>query len=285
MKTLALSALLFLTGSAVFGQNPPDVSEKVPAGVDEALRARVDKYYGAFVAGKFKEAYLMVADDSQDKFFELDKTQYKSCEITKTNYSDNFTKATVVTSCKSEWRWRGTVFPATLPLTSNWELIDGQWFWHYQKPTMVPSPFSPTGFVPVPKETSRQDLSGLIPKDIPGAAKAILAQVGIDRPFVRLHSYETSQDVVHVHNDMPGGVSLTLEKPNMAGLKVTVEKTVLKAHDETTISFEWRLDDPAIQCLDCAKKMVGHVAVKLHIAPTGQVFPIDVGFENVPSQK
>ncbi len=92
----------------------------------------------------------MVADDSQDKFFEMPKTQYKSCEITKIQLLENFTKATVVTSCKSEWRWHGTVTLITFPLTSNWEIIDGQWYWHYVKPTMVPSPFSPTGFVPVP---------------------------------------------------------------------------------------------------------------------------------------
>ena len=74
-----------------------------------------------------------MADDSQDKFFELSKDQYKGCEIIKINYSDNFTKAAVVTSCKSDWRLHGTVTLTTFPLTSNWEVVDGQWYWHYDE--------------------------------------------------------------------------------------------------------------------------------------------------------
>ena len=98
MKTLAFSSLLLLSGLAAFGQNASDVFDKAPPAIDEALRARVGKFYRAFVAGKFKQAYLLVADDSQDKFFELSKDEYKSFEIIKINYSENFTKAAVVTA-------------------------------------------------------------------------------------------------------------------------------------------------------------------------------------------
>jgi hypothetical protein len=76
MKTLALS-LVLLSCFAALGQDSSELFDKAPPPIDEALRARVDKFYGAFIAGKFKEAYLLVADDSQDKFFELSKDQYK----------------------------------------------------------------------------------------------------------------------------------------------------------------------------------------------------------------
>ena len=89
--------------------------DKAPPAIDEALRARVGKFYGAFIAGKFKDAYSLVADDSQDKFFELSKDQYKRCEIIKINYSENFTKAAVVTSCKSDWRWHGHGYSHYVP--------------------------------------------------------------------------------------------------------------------------------------------------------------------------
>ena len=144
MKTLAFWSLLLLSGATAFGQNPSDLFDKAPPAIDEALRAQVDKFYQAFIAGKFKEAYLLVADDSQDKFFELPKEQYKGCEIIKVHYTENFTKAAVVTSCKADWRFHGTTVLTTFPLTSNWEVVDGQWLWHYEKPTMVASPFSPT---------------------------------------------------------------------------------------------------------------------------------------------
>lgn len=277
MKTLAFWSLLLLSGYTASGQNPSELFDKAPPAIDEALRAQVDKFYQAFIAGKFKDAYLMVADDSQDKFFELPKEQYKSCEIIKVHYTENFTKAAVVTSCKADWRFHGTVVLTTFPLTSNWEVLNGQWFWHYEKPTMVASPFSPTGFVPVPAD-STPNPAALVPKDIPGAAQAILAKVSVDKASVRLRSYETSQDVVHVRNDMPGQVRLKLDQPDVPGLKVTLGKTALTAHEETTIVFEWRLDD-------AAKKTNAGTTVQLHIEPTGQVFPISVAFDNTPPQK
>lgn len=282
MKTLAFSSLLLLSGFTAFGQNSADTFDKAPPAIDEALRARVNKFYGAFVAGKFKQAYVLVADDSQDKFFELSKDEYKSFEIVKINYSDNFTKAAVVSAIKSDWRWHGAVTLTTFPLTSNWEVIDGEWYWHYVKPSMVANPFSPTGVVPVPAD-SGADKAPAVPKDFAGAAKGILAKVSVDKASVQLHSGETSQDVVHVRNDMPGEISLKVDQPNIAGLKITLGKTQLMAHEETTLLFEWRLDDPAIKCLDCAKKTNSHVAVQLHVIPTGQAFPIGISISNASS--
>jgi hypothetical protein len=280
MKTLALASLLLLSAFTAFSQNPSDAFDKAPAPTDEALRARIDKFYGAFIEGKFKDAYLLVADDSQDQFFALPKKQYKVCQVIRINYSENFTKAAAVVSCKADWRFHGTVAVTTLPLSSDWEVIDGQWYWHYVKPAMIQSPFSPTGLVPAPPVSP----TGPAPRlpDIASAAKDILARVAIDKPSVRLRSFETSQDVVHVRNDMPGQVSLKLDAPEMAGLKVTVGKTDLKAHEETTILFDWRLDDSRIHCLDCAKKTSVHAMARLHVLPTGQVFPITVIFDNLP---
>jgi hypothetical protein len=279
MRTLAFSSLLLLSGFTAFGQDPSDMVDKAPPAIDEALRARVSKFYGAFVSGKFKEAYLLVANDSQDQFFELSKDQYKSFEIIKTRYSENFTKAVVLTSVKSDWRWHGVVTPTTFPLTTNWKIEDGEWVWHYVKPTMAASPFSPTGFVPIPADTPAAKPSAL-PGDVAGTAQGILSKVGIDKRSVRLRTYESSQDVIHVRNDMPGAVTLNLDKLEMPGLKITLGKTQLQAHEETTIQFAWSLDDPSVLCPDCAKKTTGSPTVQLHVAQTAQVFPITIVFEN-----
>jgi hypothetical protein len=284
MKTFALSFLLLISSFTAFSQNSSDLFDKAPPAIDDALRSRVNKFYELFIAGKFKDAYSLVADDSQDKFFELSKDQYKSCEIIKVNYSANFSKATVVTSCKSDWRWHGAVTLTTFPLTSNWEVVDGQWFWHFERPTMVPSPFSPTGFIPVPPD-SKTDPTALIPKDLPGAAKGILAKVTLDKASVHLKPDVTSQDMIHVRNDMPGEVTLKLDQPNIPGLKVTLGKTNLKAHEETTLLFDWRPDDPAVQCSGCAQKTtMSRPIVQLHIDPTRQIFPIAVAFDSPAPQ-
>jgi len=283
MRTLTLSSLVLISAFTAVGQNSSDLFDKAPPAIDEALRARVDKFYDAFVAGKFKDAYPLVADDSQDAFFGVSKDQFKSFAIIKIQYSDNFTRARVVTAVKSDWRWMGAVTLRTFPVNSNWKAIDGQWYWYYEQPTMAPSPFSPTGLVPIPSGVA-PSAPPPIPKNFQGAAQGILSQVTVDKAAVRLRSYETSQDVVHVRNNMPGEVSLELDKPGIAGLKVTVGKTDLPAHEETTLVFEWRLDDPEIRCLDCAKRMSEHPVVQLRVMPTGQVFPISIAFENAPPQ-
>jgi hypothetical protein len=285
MKALALYSLLLASGFLGLAQNPADQEDKAPPAIDEALRARVTQYYQAFMAGKFKEAYPLVADDSQDAFFEADKAQYKACETIKIRYSDNFTKASVIESCKSEWKWHGMVTPVTFPITTNWKIIDGKWFWSYVKPTQTPFPFSPSGFINVPPDTKASNgAPNGIPTDLKSAAQNILAKVSLDKQAVHLRPDETSQDVIHVHNSMPGMIKLRLDQLAIPGLKITLGKTNLGANEDTTVSFEYKLDDPGIACVDCAKKLQGTSVVALHIIPTGQTFSIPITFATpVPS--
>jgi len=284
MRMLSLSSLLLVSGILGLAQDSQDLVDKAPAPVEQALRARIDQYYHAFMAGKYKDAYVLVAEDSQDAFLEADKQQYKACETVRIRYSENFTKAVVVESCNSEWKWHGIVTPTTFPTTSNWELSDGKWFWHYVKPTQIASPFSPTGFIAAPATdaTPKKDAPP-IPADMNGAAKNILAMVTVDKQSVHLLRDQTSQDVIHVRNGMPGQISLKLETAaNNPGLKVTVGKSQLQAHEETTILFEWRPDDLPPSCPTCPRR-VPNTRAQLQVLPTGQAFPINIAFDGTPA--
>jgi hypothetical protein len=279
MKTVGLPFFLLLSSVAVFGQDKSEIIDKAPPEIEEALRARVNKFYELFSAGKFKEAYSYVAEDSQDKYFQSSKDQYKGCEIIKIRYTEDFTKATVVTACKTDWRFQNTTTPMSFPLVSNWVKTNGEWYWHYVKPTIVPSPFSPTGFVPVPADSADDNVSP-VPKDIAGAGQAIMAKVGIDKAAVQLQPLGTSFDTVHVRNDMPGDVSIKIEMPHVPGLKVTLEKDVLHAHESASIVFEWRSDAPGIECLDCLRKMPTLTTARLIVDPLSRVFPITVSLQS-----
>jgi len=261
-------------------QDSTDLLDKAPPPIEEALRARIDQYYRAFMEGKFKDAYLLVADDSQDAFLGSAKQQYKACETAKIRYSDNFTKAIVVESCKGEWRWHGVATPETYPLNSSWKIVDGKWLWYYVKPTQVSSPFSPTGSIAVPpaSATANGASASVVPGDLSAAALGILAQVSLDKMAVHLRTEESSQDVIHVHNAMPGVIQLQVDQLAVPGLTITLGKTELGANQETTVSFNYKLDDPGIACLDCAKKLRGTSTVALHVMPTGQIFTIAIAF-------
>jgi hypothetical protein len=268
MRICFSSFLLLFSAFAAFGQGTPALVDKAPPAIDEALRSRVNKFYDAFVAGKYKEAYLLVADDSQDKFFELSKDQYKGCEIIKINYSENFTRATVVTSCKRDWRFHGSTTLMTFPLTSTWEIVDGQWVWHFVKPTMVATPFSPNGFVPVNPDAAAPN-AARVPSDIAGAARTILSKIGIDKSSVQLLSNQRSTVVVHLRNDMPGEVTVKIDQPAIPGLTVDLAQNKLQANEQTTILFEWH-PGPSAPPIDTRE------TVQVRIDPTGQVFPISV---------
>lgn len=285
MKTL--KAVLFLaTCSLGFSQESSDLFEKAPPPIDEALRARVDKFYQAHVAGKFREAFALVAEDSQDAFFAASKAQFKKCETIRINWSEQFTKAKVVESCDGEFRFHGQSVPVKRPMTSDWKLEDGQWYWCYVKPDVRPTPFSPTGFAPLPDATPGGSAGKLPSSDeVNGLAAGILQRVKVDKTTIKLRSDESSKDELHVRNEMPGPISFTVGEVALPGLKITPAKTELQANEETTVLFEYRLNDTSIACVDCAKKIQSTVASGLKIQPTGQFFPIEIVFANPPSQQ
>ena len=276
-----LRLCLFLAACFLaFGQENSDLFEKAPPPIDEALRARVNQFYSAYVAGKYRDAYNLVAEDAQDAFMASPKQQYHGCEILKIVYSENFTKASVVESCKGEWRFHGQVTPITMPLTSNWKIVNDQWYWYLVKPTIMATPFSPTGYVRVPADEpdSANAAKPAIPTDMAAAARNILAKVSVDRTDLKLHSYETSKDELHVRNEMQGTISFYFDDLKMPGFKITPAKTTLNANEETAVVFEYRLDDAMIACGECAKKPKEPAIVDLHIHPTGQRIPITVVF-------
>lgn len=280
MKFSRLYPLLF-AGALAFGQDTnSDLFDKAPPPIDQALRARVEQFYRAYTTGKFREAYPLVAEDSQDAFLGSSKNTFKSCEVLKINYSDNFTKAVVVESCKGDWNFHGHTVGTSMPVTSNWEVVDGQWFWYYVKPTSMPSPFSPTGFATItPDSSSGATLNAsVLPANPLDSARGILAKVRVDKTAIKLKGYETSKDELHLINEMPGQISLTIDPVAFPGFKITPEKTELQANEQTTILFEYRLDDATIECGECAKRVKSTLTAQLHIQPTGQVFPITVTF-------
>jgi hypothetical protein len=274
--------LLLAAGSLMWGQDPAELFDKAPPPIDEALRARVDQFYEAFMAGKFREAYPLVAEDSQDAFMESSKDAYKACETIKIRYSENFTKATVLESCKGEWRWHGQTIPTQMPLTTNWKVVDGKWFWSYMKPTFAPNPFSPTGFVRIPDEkeiaAGSKPAGPQVPVDPRAFARGVLSQVTVEPSLITLQTSESSHAEVRVRNSMPGSISISVDNLPQPGLKITPAKTQLDAKEETVVTFAYRPDDAMISCGECAKRLHATATAYLRIQPTNQVLPVTIVF-------
>src|ERR1044071_5965016 len=96
MTQMHRACVFVLLASCLSAQAPADLFHKAPPAVDEALRARIAKFYQLHVDSKFRQAEALVAEDSKDFFYSANKPKYLGFEIKQIIYSDDFTKARAV---------------------------------------------------------------------------------------------------------------------------------------------------------------------------------------------
>ena len=124
-------APVFLLASSAAAQNAADVFAKAPPDVDDALRARIAKFYQAQVDGKARRAEEIVAEDSKDFFYNMAKPKFLGFEIRDITYSDNFTKAKVTMVMEMYLMMPGFEGkPMKVPGSTLWKIENGQWCWY-----------------------------------------------------------------------------------------------------------------------------------------------------------
>lgn len=251
---------LVLCAAALQAQAPAALFDKAPPDVDAALRERVRLFYQAHVDGKFRLADTVVHEDSKDAYFAAEKSRYKGFEIIRINYSENFTRAQVVTAVVTDFAMPG--FPsaeARVPVTTLWKLDGGEWWWYVEPPGQGRQ--TPFGTMK-PGEGPGADNPFALLRKMP-SAEEIQGQVGVDRTEVRLNPGGAGEVVVT--NRMPGPVTLELELPAQAGFEAKLERADLKANEQTRILF--RAPAPA---------GTGAGEVRLRVLPVNRVIPIRV---------
>lgn len=273
MKLLFIAPLA--AGLLCFAQTPGDSLKKegAPKEIEAALRANVDRFYQASVSGKFKQALLLVAEDSLDHFLEEGASKFDACETVNIRFAPDFKTAEVLEKCKGEVHFHGLDQHPSFPITSRWKIVDGQWLWYWVQPTEVMTPFGVSKITPNESAATAPQVP-----DGKKLASGIFDSVKLDRASVNLSTAHVSEDAIYVTNGLPGGISLSLQSTNQPGLRITADKTDLGAGEKVRIVFKYDVNDPAIACLDCLKKLRGPVPVELRIIPTGQIFPISINF-------
>lgn len=267
---------VFLLAASAFGQNPSELFDQAPPQLDQALRARVAKFYQAHVDGKFRVADQVVAEDSKDAFFEADKTRYRGFEIAKITYTDQFTKALVLTTCDSEIITIVARFPVKMPITTFWKLENGEWFW-YLEPRLqrVQTPFGKrdASVEPAPATISGGASSAAVIPSRMLDVSDVLNQVRVSPTEVKLSSFEPASETVTVSNRMPGVIKLSLSYAGFPGFTASLERASLGAGESAKILLD---------CKPADKRAKPTLRVELRIEPTGQVIPIQVLFAVPP---
>lgn len=262
MMSRVFLPILFLSLS--WAQEPTDLFRKAPPDVDEALRARIAKFYKAHVDGKPRLAEEVVAEDSKEIFYNAQKPRYLSYKINRIDYTGDFTQAKATVVCEMHMNALGfSGKPLPIPLPSTWKLVNGEWFWFVDPEMLKITPFG---------KMKEGDDSGETPAIQKGPDLVSLwSQVKADKSAVQLKAGEPSSDQVSITNKMPGAVSLSFQDPHLAWLKITLDRTELKAEEKATLTFR---SDPE----QLKKVPASPITVSLVVQPTNQIIPVHVVF-------
>lgn len=199
------------------------------AKAEKAVRARAEKFLHLEQEKKFRDAWALVAKDTQDYFFNTGRPEIQSFTIDGVELSNHNTRARVTFRIKRTMPIPG-MSGQTFELNgvSTWKLENGDWYWYVDQ-SAVETPF---GKIPVNKATA-----GGAPAmpGIPNLA-SLKAQVLIDKNAVTLSEASPVQNVV-ISNHMPGSVTIEIQATKIDGLIVDLDNKQLGSQKDATVSF------------------------------------------------
>jgi hypothetical protein len=250
--------LFAVLSAAAFAQDSADLFNKPPDDVDKALRARINEFYGLHVKGEFRKAEALVADDTQEFYYNSNKTKYLSFEIGRITYSDNFTRARATVLCEQYIMLPGFLGrPFKVPSGSTWKIENGKWYWYVDPESLRMTPFGKMTPGPPRQDGSQRTSIPEIPTTVPDF---IYKQVSVDKDSLTLKPGETGQ--VTITNSAPGAMSLSVSGAG-TGVETKLEDSTVGAGKNTTLSV--RAKEGARSCV-----------VTIRVEQTTQTIPVQV---------
>lgn len=221
---------------SALAQNAAEVFAKAPPEVDEALHARISKFYQAQVDGFPRRAEAIVAEDSKDFFYNMSKPKFLSFEIRDVTYLENFTKAKVMVVVETYVMVPGFGNkPMKVPGQTLWKVENGQWCWYIDPDVLNTTPF---GKMKAPEGATQ---TGAAPDLKSGPTPEALGdQVKADKVAVWLHIRMSSSEQVTIHNGMPGRVRIELRHADVRGLEIKADRTEIPAGENAVLSFRYQ---------------------------------------------
>jgi len=225
--------LVLLAASCAAAQNAAEVFAKAPPEVDEALRARVSKFYQAQVDGKARRAEEIVAEDSKDFFYNMAKPKFLGFEIRDITYSDNFTKAKVSMLMEMYIMMPGFEGkPMKVPGPSLWKIEDGKWCWYITEEILHSTPFGKM----TDSGKASPDSVGLTRPTVDSLANL----VKVDKQKASLRATASSSDQIKIHNGMQGSVRIELRPhASVLGLEIKADRTEIPAGEDAIVSIKY----------------------------------------------
>lgn len=253
---------LFLVTLSLQSQTPN--LDKPPQDVDDALRARITRFYDFHVQRKFRLAEQLIADDAKDDYYELSKPDLLGFRIGNIEYSENFTKAkvTIVGNMKVLLPMIGGKV-MDMPFASYWKLIDGTWYWYFNKVAARQTPFGEAKPSTDPNARPASSLPTPINIDI----EKLQSAVKIDRTNLDIAGDKPT--TAKLVNTLPGNVTLSINCPLRpiadTGLTASFDKKELKSNETAVLTLT---ADP--------RTKAGSIPLRISVSPTNQVLDLTV---------
>jgi hypothetical protein len=249
---------LALCAAFAFAQPNEPLKPKPPAGVDAALRARLQEFFDLHVKGQFRKAEELVAEETKDYFYSHNKPKYISCEFSRIDYSENFTKATAVMLCEQYVIIPGfSQHPMKVPTPSTWKLENGKWYWYVDEDALRMTPAGKMTAGPYPTVGAPAPLA---PGSVPISADFLFKQIQLDKDSVSLKAGESAE--VTISNAAPGPMTVLLPKA-LPGVEAKLANSIIPAGGKTVLTLHAGKD---------AKSGVLNVQVEL----SGQLLPVQI---------
>lgn len=250
-----MCGLVPLSGQNLFNSPPPET--------EQALRNRIDEYYGLMKAGQFRQSDAYVAEESKDAYYEQEKRRIRGHEVVRINWEEGFQKAVAVVVIQTDLMIRGQKVATGAPFSTRWKLENGNWFLYFDT-TVRESPFGKWKADP-------GGAANASPEELLRNPNLIFDKIVLDKKVAELNSYEKSTDSIRIKNGMPGSISLSFQPTQiLPGFTYTIERETLDANEETNIVFEY---DPGER-----KGPKPTVTGQLKIDPFGKSYEIKIQF-------
>ncbi len=257
-----------LVCSLALAQSPSDLFSKAPPAIDDALRARLNKFYEAHRDGKFRVADQLVAEDSKDVFFESDKRRCKTFEISKISYVDSeFTSANVLILCQTSILMPPAgVMELKMPIGSKWKVIDGEWFWYVEANRDRNSPFG--------KMQPGAGDDGGLPTNIPKGPdlKDLMRMVSTDKNVLKFEAGKEGSSELTITSELPGEAHLSIDGPKSADLKLEFDKPMLTGKQAAKLVARYAPDSRQ------PRRNPSVAEFRILVQPLNKVIPIQVRF-------
>ncbi|HLH17143.1 MAG TPA: hypothetical protein VKX45_07975 [Bryobacteraceae bacterium] len=243
-----------LLATFAWAQSPPAAT--APPEVEQALRARLEEFYHYFITQEYRKAEKLIAEDSQDWFYNHNKPQYLSVEIQSITFSDHFTRARATVLAEQFVMFPGFAGkPIKMPVTSDWKIVDGQWFWYIDPEELRHTPFGV-----IQERTNAPSAPGSLPTSIPTTADFAMNLVKAETRSVKLKPGESAQ--VAFRNGARGLVNLSIES-RPAGIEAALDHAQVEAGGKAVLSVK-------------AREGAKGGTISVRILPTLEVIPIAV---------